>query len=522
LSLIGAANWVRKAGVEGSNPPSGSCQICLAEHNFHKRTGQAVDGDGHDDYLDTHGAEYDRRIAEWLNSGRVTGQPSAQDAGNEVPGPPVSQIVPTAPASESLPRAGGVLQYRWCHRLRSSVMADPQRPADPPLSLGVQRQLDIYLAGLAGRKPAQPLAPEELEAHARTVLPPEAYIYVAGGAGREDTVRANRDAFGRWAILPRLLRDVSRRDLGVSLLGRHLPTPLLVAPVGVQSMLHPDAELAVARAARSLGAPMVLSSVSSTPLETVAQTLGDTPRWFQLYWPKDPALAASLIGRAERAGFEALVVTLDTYLLGWRERDLQPAWLPFAHGLGLANYLTDPVFRAALPVPPEQDPAPAVRHFLAVVSNAALTWGDLDWLRRQTRLPILLKGILHPGDARRAVDHGAAGVIVSNHGGRQVDGAVASLDALPAVVEAVAGRALVLFDGGIRRGADVVKALALGARAVLVGRPYCWGLAVGGEQGVREVLLNLLADFELTLALAGCSTCAEVGRDLLVEQLQRR
>jgi isopentenyl diphosphate isomerase/L-lactate dehydrogenase-like FMN-dependent dehydrogenase len=399
-------------------------------------------------------------------------------------------------------------------------MADPQRPAepDPPPSLGVRRQLEIYLGGQAGQRPARPIAPEDLEAQARSVLPPEAYVYVAGGAGREDTVRANRDAFLRWRVLPRLLHDVSRRDIGVTLLGRRLPAPVLLAPVGVQSMLHPDAELAVARAARSVGVPMVLSSVSSTPLEQVAAALGDSPRWFQLYWPKDRALAASLVGRAERAGFEAVVVTLDTYLLGWRERDLQLAWLPFAHAQGIANYLTDPVFRAALPAPPERDPAAAVRHFLAVVSDAALTWDDLAWLRRQTRLPILLKGLLHPGDAIEAVKRGVEGVIVSNHGGRQVDGAVASLDALPAVAEAVAGRAVVLFDGGIRRGADVLKALALGARAVLLGRPYCWGLAAGGEQGVRDVLLNLLADFELTMALAGCSACAEIGRELLVEQ----
>src|SRR5262245_53455538 len=315
-------------------------------------------------------------------------------------------------------------------------MADPQRPAQQPSgepgpspSLGVQRQLEIYLGGLAGQKPARPLAPEELEAQARAVLPPEAYVYVAGGAGCEDTVRANRDAFLRWRILPRLLHDVSRRDVGAALLGRGLPGPVLLAPVGVQSMLHPDAELAVARAARSVGVPMVLSCVSSTPLEEVAAALGDSPRWFQLYWPKDRALAASLVGRAERAGFEALVVTLDTYLLGWRERDLQLAWLPFAHGQGIANYLTDPAFRAALPAPPEKDPAAAVRHFLAVVSDAALTWDDLAWLQKQTSLPILLKGLLHPGDALEAVQRGVEGVIVSNHGGRQMDGAVASLDA---------------------------------------------------------------------------------------------
>jgi isopentenyl diphosphate isomerase/L-lactate dehydrogenase-like FMN-dependent dehydrogenase len=376
--------------------------------------------------------------------------------------------------------------------------------------------MEIYLAGLSGRKPGQPLAPEELEEQARAVLPTPAYIYVAGGAGGEETVRANRDAFRRWRIVPRFLRDVSRRDLGIELFGRRLPAPVLLAPVGVQGMLHAEAELAVARAARSLGVPMVLSTVSSTPLEAVAEALGDSPRWFQLYWPRDPALAASLVGRAERAGYSALVVTLDTFLLGWRERDLQQAWLPFAQGQGIANYLTDPVFRAALPAPPEKDPAAAARHFLAVVSNPALTWDDLAWLRKQTRLPILLKGILHPDDARRAVDHGVAGVIVSNHGGRQVDGAIPSLEALPAVAEAVAGRAAVLFDSGIRRGADVFKALALGARAVLLGRPYCWGLAVGGEQGVREVLRNLLADVELTLALAGFATCAEVRRDWLI------
>jgi isopentenyl diphosphate isomerase/L-lactate dehydrogenase-like FMN-dependent dehydrogenase len=402
-------------------------------------------------------------------------------------------------------------------------MADPPRPTEPsadaaPPSLGVQRQMEIYLHGLEGRRPAQPVAPEELEERARAVLPERAYVYVAGGAGGEDTARANRDAFRRWRIVPRLLRDVSRRDLAVELLGRRLPAPVLVAPVGVQGMLHPEAELATARAARSLGVPLVLSTVSSTPLEAVAEALGESPRWFQLYWPKDRALAASLVGRAERAGFSALVVTLDTYLYGWRERDLQLAWLPFAHGLGIANYVSDPAFRAALPAPPEKDPAAAARHFLAVVSNPALTWGDLAWLRRQTRLPVLLKGILHPDDARRAVDHGIEGVIVSNHGGRQVDGAVASLDALPAVAEAVAGRAAVLFDGGIRRGADVFKALALGAKAVLLGRPYCWGLAVGGEQGVREVLRNLLADVELTLGLAGCASCADVTRDCLAAE----
>jgi isopentenyl diphosphate isomerase/L-lactate dehydrogenase-like FMN-dependent dehydrogenase len=394
----------------------------------------------------------------------------------------------------------------------SAQTTDAQSP-----SIGVQRQMEIYLNGVEGKKPTHPVAPEHVEQQARALLPPEVYVYVAGGAGADDTVRANRDAFHRRRIVPRLLRDVSKRDLGVEVLGRRLPAPVLLAPVGVQAMLHPEGELAVARAARSLGVPLVLSSVSSTPLEVVAQALEDSPRWFQLYWPKDPALAASLVGRAERAGYGAIVVTLDTYLYGWRERDLQMAWLPFAHGSGLANYVSDPVFRAALPAPPERDPGAAVRYFLAVVSNPALTWDDLAFLRRHTSLPILLKGILHPDDARRAVDCGVEGVIVSNHGGRQVDGAVASLDALPAVAEAVGDRTTLLFDGGIRRGADVFKALALGARAVLLGRPYCYGLAVGGEAGVRDVLRNLMADTELTLALAGCASCAEVRRECLAE-----
>jgi isopentenyl diphosphate isomerase/L-lactate dehydrogenase-like FMN-dependent dehydrogenase len=397
-------------------------------------------------------------------------------------------------------------------------MAESQKSSAASATVGVQRQMDIYLAGLQGQKPVRPIAPEELDALARSVLPPEAYVYVAGGAGAEDTIRANRDAFRRHRIVPRFLRDVSRRDLGIELLGRRLPAPVLLAPVGVQSMLHKDGELAVARAARSLGVPMVLSTVSSVPLEKVAETLGESPRWFQLYWPRDPALAASLVGRAERTGYSAVVVTLDTYLYGWRERDLQHGWLPFAHGLGIANYVTDPAFRAALPAPPEKDPAAAARYFLAVVSNPALTWPDLAWLRRQTQLPILLKGVLHPDDAHLAVEHGIDGVIVSNHGGRQVDGAVASLDALPAVADAVAGRIPVLFDGGIRRGADVFKAIALGAQSVLLGRPYCWGLAVAGEQGVREVLLNLLADVELTFGLAGCASCADVGRENLISE----
>lgn len=380
-----------------------------------------------------------------------------------------------------------------------------------------ERQFDIYLAGQRGMKPPRPISIEALEAKARETMSPEAYGYVAGGAGSEDTYRANLAAFLRWRIVPRMMRDVSRRRLDVEVFGRRLPAPVLLAPIGVQSIIHPDGELAVARAARALGVPMVLSTVSSNSLEDVAAILGPVTRWFQLYWPKDPDLAVSLIQRAERAGYSALVVTLDTGLLGWRERDLQNAYLPFLSGKGMANYFTDPVFRSRLKAPPESDLPAAVEQFERVVSNPALTWDGLSFLRRTTRLPIVLKGILHAEDARRAVAEGMQGVGVSNHGGRQVDGAVASLEALPRVVEAVGDRATVIFDSGIRRGADVVKALALGARCVLLGRPYTYGLAVGGEDGVRDVVWNLLADLDLTLGLAGCASVAELSPRNLIE-----
>jgi lactate 2-monooxygenase len=382
-------------------------------------------------------------------------------------------------------------------------------------SYGTARQSQIYQEGMSGRRPSLPVSVEALEQRAREVLPPEAFDYVAGGAGSEDTMRANREAFRRWRIVPRMLRNISQRDLRVQLLGTPLPAPVLLAPIGVQSVVHPEAELAVARAAASLEIPIILSTVSSNTLEQVAQAMNGVPCWFQLYWPDDPGLAVSLVSRAERAGYGAIVVTVDVPLVGWRERDLQNAYLPFLKGDGSANYFSDPVFRKSLPQTPEADPEAAIRHWMSLLAHPSLTWDDLALLRKQTRLPVLLKGILHPEDAARAVECGMEGVIVSNHGGRQVDGAVAALDALPQVVEAVEGRAAVLFDSGIRRGADAVKAIALGAQAVLLGRPYLWGLALAGEQGVHAVLLNFLADLEVTLALSGHSTCAQLGPSVL-------
>jgi lactate 2-monooxygenase len=364
-------------------------------------------------------------------------------------------------------------------------------------------QYEIYGRGLAGERPKLAVSALELEARAREVVSAEAFGYVAGGAGSERTVQANRAAFDRLQIVPRMLRDVSSRDLATSVLGTEMPAPLLLAPVGVQSIVHPEAELATGRAAASLAIPAILSTAASHSIEQVAEAMGAASRWYQLYWPKDRELAASFVHRAGDAGYAAIVVTLDTWMLGWRPRDLQSAYLPFLKGEGVANYFSDPVFRAALEQPPEEDLGPALGHWAAQFSNPTVTWADLEWLRDQTSLPILLKGILHEQDARLAVDAGVDGVIVSNHGGRQVDGAIAALDALPAVREAVGERFPVLFDSGIRTGADVFKALALGADAVCLGRPFVWGLALDGQAGVEHVLRCLLAELDLTLALSG-------------------
>ena len=376
-------------------------------------------------------------------------------------------------------------------------------------------QYEIYLQGMAGVRPDHPVGWADLEAAAEQALAPEPRGYLFGGASTEDTMRANLEAFRRRRIVPRMLEDVSDRDLSRAVLGTPLPAPVLLAPIGVQSILHPEGELASARAAASVGVPYIASTAASHTLEDIAAALGDAPRWYQLYWPSGEELAASFVHRAEAAGYTALVVTLDTWLLGWRPRDLQQAYLPFLQGVGIANYLADPVFRASLPAPPEQDLQAAIGQFVGVFSNPTVTWDDLAWLRSTTRLPILLKGILHPDDARRAREAGVDGVIVSNHGGRQVDGAIATLDALPGVADAVGEDLAVLLDSGVRSGADALKALALGAQAVLLGRPAMWGLALGGEEGVRRVLRAFLADLDLAVALSGHRSLEELGPHVL-------
>ncbi len=364
-------------------------------------------------------------------------------------------------------------------------------------------QFEIYAQGLAGVTPSLPVTASELEQRARERLSAEAFGYVAGGAGSELTMRANLRAFERWEIVPRMLRDVSQRDLSASILGTAMPAPVLLAPVGVQSIVHPEGELAVTRAAAAHGLPAILSTASSHSMEDVAEAAGAASRWYQLYWPRDRELAASFVARAAEAEYEALVVTLDTWLLGWRPRDLANAYLPFLKGEGVANYFGDPVFRSALARPPEEDPGPAIGHWAYQFANPRVTWEDLQWLREQAGLPIVLKGIIHAEDARRALDSGVDGLIVSNHGGRQVDGSIGALDALPGVRDAVGAEFPVLFDSGIRTGADVFKALALGADAVCLGRPYIWGLALDGQAGVEHVLRCLLGELDLTLALSG-------------------
>ncbi|GGN34106.1 oxidoreductase [Streptomyces kronopolitis] len=379
-------------------------------------------------------------------------------------------------------------------------------------------QYEIYLRGMTGAVPRLPTDLSRLEELTERRLGPGPVGYVAGSAGTGSTAAANRAALDRRRIVPRMLRDVAERDLSVEVLGRSLPAPLALAPVGVLSLMHPDAEPAAARAAAAQGVPYILSSASSTPMEEVAAAMGDGERWFQLYWAKDREVTRSFLRRAKAAGFTALFVTLDTPLLAWRPRDLDQAYLPFLHGVGTANYFTDPAFTAGLAKPVHEDPDAAVLHFVGMFADPGKTWPDLEFLRENWDGPIVLKGVLHPQDALLAAEAGMDGVVVSNHGGRQVAGSVAAADALPRVAKAAGDRLTVLFDSGIRTGDDIVKALALGAKSVLVGRPYAYGLGLDGQAGVEHVIRCLLAEFDLTLALSGHSRPSSLTADDLLEE----
>lgn len=398
---------------------------------------------------------------------------------------------------------------------------------------GPARQGEIYIKGLMGAKPVIPFDPDKLAAKAKEKMNPEAGGYIIGGAGTDATIRENVDAFGKYRIYPRMLKDVSVRDTSTELFGVKIPSPILTCPIGVLEMIDDEADKAVGRATAKLGLPMIMSNQASFPMEEITAEMGDSPRWFQLYWSKSNDLVKSLVQRAEKCGCSAIAVTLDTTMLGWRVQDLDLMHLPFLTGQGIAQYTSDPVFNTIvanmdfsnnpLKLPPIEgvstETFKAVQIFTGVYSRPSITWEDLKFLRSVTNLPILLKGILHPEDGKLAVEYGVDGIIVSNHGGRQVDGAIAAIDALPKVVEAVrkAGSDMpILMDSGIRTGAHIFKALALGAQAVCVGRPYAYGLALAGQQGVEEVLSNLMAEFEFTMALAGYKNLEEIDKDALV------
>lgn len=371
-------------------------------------------------------------------------------------------------------------------------------------------QNEIYLSG--GTE--WPVGAQAWEERAREALEQGPFDYVAGGAGAEETMRANLEAFRRRCLRPKMLVGTAERDLSVEVLGLRSAAPFLLAPVGVLSIVHPDAELAVARASKSTGVPMVVSSAASTSLEDVAAI--EPPRWFQLYWWGDLDLAERLVRRAEAAGYGAIMLTLDTLTLGWRSRDLRNGYLPFLKAQGLAQFFSDQVFLDRLERPPDEEPLPASLMALATFPNLGLTWDDLARLREWTSLPVIVKGVLRADDARRALDHGVDGIVVSNHGGRQVDGSVAALDALVEVREASGSDAVVLMDSGIRTAADVVKALALGANAVLIGRLYAYGLAAGGQAGVEAVIRQLAAEIDLTFALAGVRSVSELDATFVV------
>ncbi|MEU8175874.1 alpha-hydroxy-acid oxidizing protein [Microbispora hainanensis] len=376
-------------------------------------------------------------------------------------------------------------------------------------------QDELYAQGQTGRQPPYPMTFAELEKRASAAMPPKVWAYVAGGAGDEHTQRANREAFTRWGLFPRMLVAPAERDMSIELCGTRLPSPVFMAPIGVIGVCAQDGhgDLACARASARTHVPFFAATLSADPMEDVAAELGGTPGFFQLYTPPDRDLAASLVHRAEAVGFKGIAVTLDTWVTGWRPRDLRGSNYPQVPSGCLSNYTSDPVFRKGLR--PGEDATEAFVRTMPIFGGP-FRWDDLDWLRAQTRLPLMLKGICHPEDVRRAKDHGVDAIYCSNHGGRQANGGLPALDCLPGVVEAADGLP-VLFDSGVRSGADVVKALALGATAVGIGRPYAYALAVGGVGGVVHVLRSMLAEADLIMAVDGYPAL----KDLTPEALRR-
>ncbi|MDZ7745246.1 MAG: lactate 2-monooxygenase [Halobacteriales archaeon] len=383
---------------------------------------------------------------------------------------------------------------------------------------GVKQIREVYRRGMFDDKtPDFPVSFETLREEASERMSWQAQAYIHGGAGTEETFERNKE-FSRWRIVPKMLRGVADRDLSVDILGEEHAFPLMITPLGVQGLVHEEGELASARAAAELDVPFVLSSLSTRSMEEVAETLGDTPKWFQYYWSADRDVAASFLDRAEDAGYEAIVLTVDAPTLGWRERLLSKGYYPFLDGEGMGNYFSDPAFRESLDEPPEENPEAAVDRFLSVFGDASLTWDDLEFVFERTDLPVIIKGILHPEDARKAVDAGAAGVQVSTHGGRQIDGSISAIEALPDIVDEVGDETTVLFDSGIRRGEHAFKALALGADSVMLGRPFVYGLAHSGQDGVEQVLRNTLSQLDLTMGLAGIDDAADIDADAVRDE----
>lgn len=371
-------------------------------------------------------------------------------------------------------------------------------------------QMDIYRDGLRGIIPKVPTDFATLERRAAQAMPTFVRDYVLGGCGDEHTQELNASAFRNWGMVPRMLVDTRERDLSIELFGLRLASPIFMAPIGVAGLATADGhgDLAAARAAAMADVVFTASTLGNDVLEDVAGEAGDTPLFFQLYTPRNRAVAESLVRRAERAGYRALVVTLDTWTTGWRPRDLNAANFPQLRGHVLKNYFEDPEFRKLLSKAPEEAPADAINLFTDIFGHN-LVWSDIEWLRSITVLPIVLKGICHPGDARRAADMGVDGIYCSNHGGRQANSGIAAIDLLPGVV-AGAGDVPVLFDSGVRSGTDVVKALALGATAVGIGRPYYYGLVLDGAEGAAHVMRCLLAEADLMMAVNGWPTIGDV------------
>ncbi len=388
---------------------------------------------------------------------------------------------------------------------------------DAPRHFGPEIQGAIYLRGLGGAKPDIPTNFIGLEAAAQKKMTPEAWAYTAGSAGLETAAEANRAAFSRFPIAPRMLNGAAQRNLGVEIFGARAVAPVMTCPVGVLEMMHPDADLAVARAMQRLKLPMIISSQASTPMEEIAKANGDGDRFYQLYWGKKDEIAESFVKRAEQIGAKAIFLTLDTTALGWRPRDLDIGYMPFLKGQGIAQFTSDPAFRALLPQTPEENPQAAAITFTQIFSDPGLDWARIAKIRSWTKLPVVLKGIMRADDAAKAVSEGYDGIMVSNHGGRQVDGGIGALDALPGVVAAAKGKVPVFMDSGIRCGADIFKAIALGATAVGIGRPYVYGLALDGDRGVQTVMEYLLSELDLTMALNGCRTPSDITADLLAK-----